>query len=88
MIDLGPEGGAGGGHVVATGTPEEIVASGKGYTGKYLRDVLEGRPSVYDRRIAAMPESADVDIPEGVWPCGERATHNLKTWTWTCRAEK
>ena len=42
VIDLGPEGGAGGGHVVAAGTPEEIVAGGKGYTGKYLKDVLEG----------------------------------------------
>ena len=41
VIDLGPEGGAGGGHVVATGTPEEIVAAGKGYTGKYLREVLK-----------------------------------------------
>ena len=78
VIDLGPEGGAGGGHVVATGTPEEIVASGKGYTGKYLRDVLEGRPSVYDPADAAMPESADVDIPEGVMALRGARHHNLK----------
>ena len=41
VIDLGPEGGAGGGRVVAAGTPETIAASAGGYTGRYLRDVLE-----------------------------------------------
>ncbi|PZU51137.1 MAG: excinuclease ABC subunit A [Sphingomonas sp.] len=40
VIDLGPEGGAGGGTIVATGTPEQIVASGKGFTGGYLRGLL------------------------------------------------
>ena len=78
VIDLGPEGGAGGGHVVATGTPEEIVAAGKGYTGKYLRDVLEGNPSVYDPADAAVPESADMDIPEGVLAMRGARHHNLK----------
>lgn len=78
VIDLGPEGGAGGGHVVATGTPEEIVAAGKGYTGKYLRDVLEGNPSVYDPADAAVPESADMDIPEGVMALRGARHHNLK----------
>ncbi|MBR1624313.1 MAG: ABC-ATPase UvrA, partial [Clostridia bacterium] len=36
IIDLGPEGGDGGGTIVATGTPEEIKASGKGYTSIYI----------------------------------------------------
>ena len=40
VIDLGPEGGAAGGFVVATGTPEEIVAQGKGYTSKALKGKL------------------------------------------------
>lgn len=40
VIDLGPEGGAGGGTIVATGTPEQIVASGKGFTGGYLKPLL------------------------------------------------
>ena len=43
IIDLGPEGGAGGGMIVATGTPEEIATSKKSYTGKYLKPVLERR---------------------------------------------
>ena len=41
IIDLGPEGGNGGGTVVATGTPEEVVKNKKSYTGKYLKNVLE-----------------------------------------------
>jgi excinuclease ABC subunit A len=43
IIDLGPEGGDGGGEVIATGTPEEIVQSGfeRSYTAKYLKHKLE-----------------------------------------------
>jgi excinuclease ABC subunit A len=40
VIDLGPEGGAGGGEIVATGTPEQIAANGTSVTGKYLRALL------------------------------------------------
>jgi excinuclease ABC subunit A len=40
VIDLGPEGGEAGGHVVATGTPEEIMQAKESYTGKYLREYL------------------------------------------------
>ena len=43
IIDMGPEGGKGGGTVVAQGTPEEIVAQGKGYTAKYLKPSLSTR---------------------------------------------
>lgn len=41
LIDLGPEGGDGGGQVVATGTPEEIAAAPGSYTGQYLGPILE-----------------------------------------------
>lgn len=41
IIDLGPEGGEGGGTIVATGTPEEIAEVEASYTGKYLKPVLE-----------------------------------------------
>ena len=40
IIDIGPEGGAGGGEVVATGTPEEIAKIEKSYTGKYVKKYL------------------------------------------------
>ncbi|MEB5793058.1 excinuclease ABC subunit UvrA [Staphylococcus hominis] len=41
IIDLGPEGGEGGGTIVATGTPEDIASVEASYTGKYLKTVLE-----------------------------------------------
>ena len=41
IIDLGPEGGDGGGTIVAQGTPEEVAACEKSYTGQYLRSYLE-----------------------------------------------
>ncbi|MFO7701148.1 MAG: excinuclease ABC subunit UvrA, partial [Acidimicrobiia bacterium] len=44
VIDLGPEGGDGGGQVVATGTPEQVADVSDSYTGKFLRDVLTKRP--------------------------------------------
>lgn len=40
IIDLGPEGGDGGGQIIASGTPEEIVECSKSYTGKYLKPYL------------------------------------------------
>jgi len=50
IIDLGPEGGGGGGRVVATGTPEEVAASPDSYTGQYLRSLVSPAPR---RRAAA-----------------------------------
>ena len=44
VIDLGPEGGRGGGEVVAAGTPEEIAASERSHTGRYLRPHLRRFP--------------------------------------------
>ena len=40
VIDMGPEGGAGGGSVVAGGTPEEVAANPASYTGRYLKPLL------------------------------------------------
>ena len=41
LIDLGPEGGDGGGTIVCTGTPEEVAACERSYTGRYLKKMLE-----------------------------------------------
>ena len=43
IIDLGPEGGKGGGTIVATGTPEEIAACEKSYTGQCLKPLLDNK---------------------------------------------
>jgi excinuclease ABC subunit A len=40
VVDLGPEGGEGGGRIIAEGTPEQIAAAPKSFTGKYLKPVL------------------------------------------------
>jgi len=40
IIDLGPEGGSGGGEIIAEGTPEEVAANPKSFTGRYLMPVL------------------------------------------------
>ncbi|MGH8821581.1 MAG: hypothetical protein ACREWJ_09865, partial [Rhodoferax sp.] len=44
IIDMGPEGGAGGGQVVGVGTPEQIAANPDSYTGRYLKRLLSGPP--------------------------------------------
>jgi len=44
IIDLGPEGGDAGGHIVATGTPEDVASADQSYTGQYLRPYLARRP--------------------------------------------
>ncbi|MGO4076192.1 hypothetical protein, partial [Staphylococcus aureus] len=41
LVDLGPEGGAGGGTIIASGTPEHIAKEEASYTGKYLKPILE-----------------------------------------------
>ncbi len=46
VIDFGPEGGSKGGEIVAEGTPEDIVAQGKGHTARFLRLALESSPKV------------------------------------------
>ncbi|AOQ22758.1 UvrABC system protein A [Moorella thermoacetica] len=58
IIDLGPEGGEGGGRVVATGTPEEVCRVAASYTGRFLAPVLErdrGLPAL-EPRTAGLPE--------------------------------
>jgi excinuclease ABC subunit A len=45
IIDLGPEGGVGGGEIVAVGTPEQVAAEPRSYTGQYLAKVLNAQGS-------------------------------------------
>jgi excinuclease ABC subunit A len=46
IVDLGPQGGAGGGRIIAEGTPEEVARNPASHTGSYLKAVLETRPRV------------------------------------------
>ncbi|MBS0251225.1 MAG: hypothetical protein JSR78_09185, partial [Proteobacteria bacterium] len=51
IIDLGPEGGDGGGTIVAAGTPEDIVKVKESYTGQYLKPVLARSKSAPSGRL-------------------------------------
>ncbi len=53
VIDMGPEGGSGGGTVVAVGTPEEVAVVPESHTGRFLRDVLAPEASAPSRRRVA-----------------------------------
>ena len=55
IIDLGPEGGSGGGQIVATGTPEQVARVAESHTGAFLAEVLGGRSTV----AALVPELAE-----------------------------
>jgi excinuclease ABC subunit A len=63
VIDLGPEGGEGGGTVIASGTPETIAGTEESWTGRFLRPLLE-REEAYSRGQPASPASS----PEAVLP--------------------
>jgi excinuclease ABC subunit A len=52
VIDLGPEGGEGGGEIVATGTPEQVAANPRSWTGRFLAPLLERAALPAPGRIA------------------------------------
>ena len=69
IIDMGPEGGDGGGRIVAEGTPEQVAGVAESYTGQFLGELLKRRgragacllytsPSPRDRTRSRMPSSA------------------------------
>lgn len=69
LIDLGPEGGSGGGQIIATGTPEQVAQNANSFTGQFLKPILqkagrllppptEARPSKAAQPTAAQPAAA------------------------------
>ena len=58
VIDLGPEGGSGGGRLVAQGTPEEVAQVEDSFTGRYLRGVLRRKRPVAPAPVAVAPAPA------------------------------
>jgi excinuclease ABC subunit A len=57
IVDLGPDGGVGGGQLVASGTPEQVAAEPTSYTGQFLGTVLKGAAS---RNLAKAASSSGV----------------------------
>jgi excinuclease ABC subunit A len=66
VIDMGPEGGSGGGRVVAQGTPEDIANSEDSHTGRFLKEVLARRPLKKDaaKKEPAKKEPAKKEAPK------------------------
>ena len=58
ILDFGPEGGDGGGEIVAVGTPEEVAENKASWTGKYLKEVLDRHEERRKARVAALTEEA------------------------------
>jgi excinuclease ABC subunit A len=50
LIDLGPEGGEGGGEIIAAGTPEQIAATDRSHTGTFLKPLLEKHKPKVERK--------------------------------------
>ncbi|MGB6391963.1 MAG: hypothetical protein WBF14_06325, partial [Candidatus Acidiferrales bacterium] len=64
VIDLGPEGGDEGGHVVAVGTPEQVARSSQSHTGKFLARALHPRNGANHGNHAGAPSTeGQADIP-------------------------
>jgi excinuclease ABC subunit A len=79
IIDLGPEGGAAGGEVVAAGTPEDVAREPRSHTGKVLRKELAGRPArSIGRRPAPPAGEGDGEVPRALVIRGA-SRHNLKS---------
>ena len=58
LLDFGPEGGDGGGEIVAKGTPEQVAADANSWTGKYLKEVLDRHEQRRRARVKAAVETA------------------------------
>lgn len=51
IIDMGPEGGAGGGMVIAEGTPEQVAANPESFTGQFLKEIFDAHPERFERTL-------------------------------------
>ena len=69
IIDLGPEGGVNGGEIVAAGTPENVAANARSFTGAYLKETLKKAPraaaaSAPAKRKRARKAKSEADQPD------------------------
>jgi len=77
VIDLGPEGGAGGGTVVAEGTPEEVAEQSASHTARYLREVLDGAPLAAGDAPSLVAEPLGLELKGRMRIVGAKE-HNLR----------
>jgi excinuclease ABC subunit A len=97
LIDIGPDAGEAGGTVIAEGTPEDVVASGKSlYTGPFLAPVLTAGPRVHrpkfdphaaEKKLAAVKELVEEEkmpweVDGPLWHTEQRCTHDGEPCRW------
>ncbi len=63
LLDFGPEGGDGGGLIVAVGTPEQVAANPDSWTGRYLKDILQRHEDRRRARVMALPRASSLKSP-------------------------
>ncbi|WP_374274155.1 excinuclease ABC subunit UvrA [Brevundimonas sp.] len=68
LLDFGPEGGDGGGEIVAVGTPEQVAADKDSWTGRYLKEVLDRHEARRKARAAEAVSSAKLSKPAAKRP--------------------
>ena len=78
IIDLGPEGGSGGGTIVATGTPEQVAQNPNSFTGQYLKPVLERAWKLQGTAPAPVRKSRDARRPQRKKPPPSRRAKRKK----------
>ena len=76
IVDLGPEGGSGGGEIVATGTPETIAATAASYTGQFLVALLNKQPK--PSKAAATPKSSKKIVAKSANASAAKPTEKVK----------
>ncbi len=85
VIDLGPEGGQGGGRVIAKGTPEDVARSRESFTGRFLADILSStgrRREGHVARADALSGPSHLWLNDHTireWRCGSTATIEIET---------
>ena len=63
LLDFGPEGGDGGGEIVAVGTPEQVADNPASWTGRYLKEVLDRHEQRRVARVSELSAAAPVKSP-------------------------
>lgn len=81
LIDLGPEGGSGGGQIIATGTPEQVAQNANSFTGQFLKPILQKAGRSLPPPTEAQPSDAAAAQPKAAQPAAASQPQEAKKTT-------